>query len=152
MQVYVAGRLSEVELVRRVQEAVREQGHEITYDWTTHGNVRGDERALVDAATQEIEGCASADRLIVLLSNGAESRQGGLHVELGAALGAWWAYGDSGGWNPGRALVWTPPKYADIFDPAHPRTLAFYHHPWVGQLVCVRARLPARVAGWLRQA
>jgi len=57
-------------------------GHEITYDWTSHGSVKevGEER-LTEVAEAELKGVTEADFVVVLLPGGR-----GTHAEIGAAV------------------------------------------------------------------
>ncbi|MCG8434331.1 MAG: nucleoside 2-deoxyribosyltransferase [Gammaproteobacteria bacterium] len=81
MKVYVAGKLTDRAIVKDVMKAIRDLGHQITFDWTVRGSVadRPDLRASV--ADSEIYGVQEANCLVVVLPGGR-----GTHVELGAAL------------------------------------------------------------------
>ena len=98
-----------------VRDALHRLGHQITYDWTSHGGVfrEGLER-LREVAVAELAGIEAADYIVVLLPGGR-----GTHTELGFAL----AHGKP-------ALMLASRDEPDIFEPVE-RTCAFYHHPLV---------------------
>lgn len=82
MNFYVASKLSNAESVRRVHQALRDDGHTLTYDWTLHGPVwREGWKRCRQVSVFELEGVKDADVVVVLLPGGR-----GTHVELGAAL------------------------------------------------------------------
>jgi len=66
-----------------VRDALVAAGHEITYDWTSHGSIKeeGEER-LIEVAEAELHGVTEADFVVVLLPGGR-----GTHAEIGAATG-----------------------------------------------------------------
>lgn len=81
MKLYVAGRLSREDGVRSVMDALRTLGHEITYDWTTHGSLQAHPDMWADVSDKELNGVLTASEVVVFQSGGR-----GTHVELGAAL------------------------------------------------------------------
>lgn len=94
MRVYVAGRTSDTERVRRVQQMVRDRGGEITFDWTdvegpnAQGEIRRDwsgaplrARALSERERQAV---VDADITILCWGDGAC----GALLETGIAMGA----------------------------------------------------------------
>jgi hypothetical protein len=92
---YVAGRTSDRERVREVQQIVRDLGGEITFDWTTtkeeggEGGIKMDwsqepERARV-LAHNEIQAVRDADVTIAVYKNGTGL---GKYIEIGVCLGA----------------------------------------------------------------
>lgn len=87
MKFYIASKLENAENVRRLAVVLVAAGWEHTYDWTAHGNVRGD--GPVDLARVRLVGRAEAravllaDVVIVLLPGGR-----GTHVEMGIAIGS----------------------------------------------------------------
>ena len=89
MRVYVASGLKNAENVKLVHRRLRELGHEVTYDWTTHGSVKHLGTSVMrQVATDEQRGVETAHRLIVLLPPpGFETSGRGTHVELGVAIG-----------------------------------------------------------------
>jgi hypothetical protein len=100
--VYVAGRTSDVERVRRVQQMFRDQGWKIAFDWTGAegeirkgwGNLPGEENDLstTDAgrmiAHKECVACTSADLIVLLWKDGDGPRTGmlGALIEVGMGI------------------------------------------------------------------
>jgi hypothetical protein len=113
---YVAGRTSDVERVRRVQDAMRRAGYEITFDWTgPGGEIRKDWGGVAhergEALSQrEIAAVQSADVTVLCWMEATDGRPGmvGALIEAGVALSA------------GREL-W-------IIGPLS-RDSVFFHHP-----------------------
>lgn len=84
MKYYIATRLSRVSEHNDLRDQLQALGHEITYDWTIHGNVRGLGRdAVRTIEKKEKQGVKDADFVIVLLPGGR-----GTHVEIGMSI-AW---------------------------------------------------------------
>lgn len=83
MKYYIATRLDQIEKHNHIRDLLTQKGHEITYDWTAHGNQKhtSSER-LNEIAHLELEGIAQADFVIVLLPGGK-----GTHTELGLSVG-----------------------------------------------------------------
>jgi hypothetical protein len=83
LRVYVATSLDHAHRAQAVQRELRARGHEITYDWTTHGSVQsqGDAR-MAEVAAAELQGVTEADVLVAILPGGR-----GTHIEIGVALG-----------------------------------------------------------------
>jgi len=87
MKFFVSGKISVEEDAREAMKAIREAGHEITFDWTTIEHLRPYDKnatACRDAAVRETRGVEEADLLIVL----AHDRGVGMYVELGIAIGS----------------------------------------------------------------
>lgn len=78
---YIAARLENANLVKKVRDRLVHEGWNITHDWSIEGSVTGTTEALRRAAWDELRGVRTADAVIVLLPGGR-----GTHVELGAAL------------------------------------------------------------------
>lgn len=112
MKYYLA---SGVENANRVNEAaavLNANGHERTYDWTTHGSVaHAEEIFKTHVAATEAQAVADAELVAVLLP-GAK----GTHAELGMALAG----------NAKRVLIWS--ESAAPFDGTEGYCV-FYHHP-----------------------
>jgi nucleoside 2-deoxyribosyltransferase len=86
MKVYLAGRFDERERVRSMQAHLRERGHEIIVDWTTHDPVgrHGERPDLSRAyAEEDLRGVVEADVFILLTSATVGT---GTHTELGVAI------------------------------------------------------------------
>lgn len=82
MKLYVASGLGNADNVKTAIALLKQAGHEITYDWTTHGPVFSKGRqACTDVARKELSGVEMANAVIVLLPGGR-----GTHVEMGVAL------------------------------------------------------------------
>lgn len=81
MKFYIASKLENADMVKKLAAILKLYKWEQTYDWTTHGSVQseGQER-LIEVAENEIQGVREADVVIVLLPGGR-----GTHAELGAA-------------------------------------------------------------------
>jgi nucleoside 2-deoxyribosyltransferase len=95
VKIYVAGRFQSYEKVRACIDMLRDQGYEITYDWTRtpefgedghpkHGaNGQEQPRGLLQHYAQnDIQGVRSADALVLL----ADDSLAGAWVEMGIAL------------------------------------------------------------------
>lgn len=117
LSVYVASSLSRRLEVASLCAALRDAGHHITYDWTSHGSVQGEcvER-MAEVAQSEITGVTEADVLIALLPGGR-----GTHGEIGAALAT------------GIRVLLVVESEADLLQDG--LTCVFYYHPLVTILV-----------------
>lgn len=85
MKFYIAGRFPQKDKVREVQDRVREKGHEITADWTSHDDIKDffqQKRLSEEYALEDVEGVRECE-VFVLIGN-EEGR--GSHLELGVAL------------------------------------------------------------------
>lgn len=110
LSVYIATTLDNWAAHNRVADRFRQRGWEVTYDWTTHGSVAGDEVLARQVAINEIQGVLDADVVVVLLPGGK-----GTHTELGAALAQ------------GIPVILCAPEGL----PADGRYPSFYRHPLV---------------------
>jgi hypothetical protein len=77
MKIYVAAQYTDKDRVRRVYEALRREGHEVTYDWTN--DVEPDLAAQLDA-----DGVRKCDALLLLPY---KCGKGGAWFEAGLAYG-----------------------------------------------------------------
>ena len=87
MKFFVSGKVGTEGNVRAAMKALKDAGHEITFDWTKIDHLRPyDENAEAsrEAALKEIRGVEDADVLIIL----AHDRGVGMYVELGIAIGS----------------------------------------------------------------
>lgn len=94
MDIYVAGSRHERDWVRQVQQRLRDNGHNITYDWTgAEGKIleshadghHGDDAAFwATVAEKEIEAIRDADALVACMSPTGKGR--GMFIEIGVAL------------------------------------------------------------------
>lgn len=91
IDIYVAGKTDDWERVQRIQEALVNLGHGITYDWTQiveevgpEAGVDGtlDERKRRECADDDMVGVRNADLIIACMSKGVC----GTLIEIGMAL------------------------------------------------------------------
>lgn len=86
MKFFVSGKVGVEGDVRAAMKALKDAGHEITFDWTKIDQLRPyDENAEAsrEAALKESRGVEDADMLIIL----PHDRGVGMYVELGIAIG-----------------------------------------------------------------
>lgn len=129
MRIYVASGLVNRDRVKAVIDKLTSQGHTVTYNWTLHGDVRGEgEARMREVAQNEAEGVASAELVLLLLPGGK-----GTHTELGAALATR---------KNKRIVLWseTGAEFSGGVD-----TCVFYHHPAIERLLCSFNELIERV-------
>lgn len=110
MKYYIATSTTRAFAHNVVRDGLKKLGHEITYDWTTHGSVRLTSLArLREVAHAELQGILDSDFVVILLPGGK-----GTHVELGFSIA-----------SKKRVLIHSE-------DPAlfelGPEACAFYHH------------------------
>lgn len=87
MKFFVSGKVGVEGDVRAAMKALKDAGHEITFDWTTIDHLRPYDKnaeASREAALKESRGVEDADVLIIL----AHDRGVGMYVELGIAIGS----------------------------------------------------------------
>ena len=86
MNIYVAGKYQDRDRVRYIHQLLREQGHEITIDWTNHDIYPNDAVAekLAGFAKDDVWGVKEADVFIGLMT--LDYTYKGLWVEMGIAL------------------------------------------------------------------
>jgi len=85
MKIYVAGKFQKKELVLEIYNKIKEMGHEVTHDWTTHLPIKpyNEHIELAKQYSQnELEGIARSDISIYI----SDSTGHTLHMEFGAAL------------------------------------------------------------------
>ena len=113
---YIASGLENAANVRKAAEILKSLGHEQSYDWTVHGDVRAQgAQRLLQVAKSESEAIMRSDLVLVLLP-GAR----GTHTELGLAIGSA---------HPGER-IWVWSQTGEHFA-SDERTCAFYWHPCV---------------------
>lgn len=122
MRFYIASGLTNFARVREAAAALKALGHEQSYDWTKHGDVRkeGGER-LGQVAINE-SSAVMGSQLVLLLLPGER----GTHTELGMAIASAVLSGDK--------QVWLWSETGEHFA-ADERTCAFYFHPCVRRFV-----------------
>lgn len=133
MRFYVASGLENRDRAREIIQLLSERGHMPTYDWTAHGDVRGEgAERLMAVASNEVSAVRDAELVIVMLPGGQ-----GTHTELGIALATR---------ANKRILLWS--ATGEEFEDG-PKTCAFYHHLAVEQLACPYEALVERLHGAL---
>jgi len=125
MRVYVGSGLENRDRVAMVLEYCVHVGHQITYNWTRHGDVRREGPDVMNyVSTNEVRAVRDAELVLILLPGGK-----GTHIELGVALGS---RGNK------RILLWSEDP-AVFEDPE--LTCVFYQHPAIERLCCSFAEL-----------
>jgi nucleoside 2-deoxyribosyltransferase len=118
MKYYIATSTSRVPFHNQVRDLLKECGHEITYDWTTHGSVRETSVSrLQQVAHAVLQGVLDADFVLVLLPGGK-----GTHTELGFSIAS-------------KKRVFIHSEDPSVFE-IGPQVCAFYHHADVVRLSC----------------
>ncbi len=90
-RVYVAASFEQRDEVRKMYDRLREAGHSITADWTTHSEITSlespaeREELKRQYAIEDTEGVTSATVYVLMIG---ERKSTGAHIELGVALGA----------------------------------------------------------------
>lgn len=134
MKFYIATKLERHADHNAVRDLMAAEGHEITYDWTSHGPVWTAGAARIrEVSLLETNGVLEADLVIVLLPGGR-----GTHAELGMAIAA-----------GKRVLMHCADP--DLFG-ATPETCAFYHHPQCFATVGAIGQIPTLAESLLRGA
>ena len=117
MRFYVASRFCFKNMVRVIQDKIRERGHKVS-DWTHHKEIRpfdANSYLAMEYAIEDINSARECD-IFILLSDGQRYGQGtGMHVELGAAIASF--------------LDYNRPQIYVIGN--HTQRSMFYYHPAV---------------------
>lgn len=120
MRFYIATNISNAAGASKLAEVLSRNGHERTYDWTTHGDVRHEGNGRMgEVAFNEIRAVRDAEFVVVLLPG-----DDGTHTELGVAIASR---------SNKRILVWS--ETDEAFNDAG-KTCRFYFHPAVERLCC----------------
>ena len=120
MRFYISSGIDNHARVSELASVLTGRGHEQTYDWTEHGDIRREgERVMSEVAFNELRAVRDAELLLVLLPGGK-----GTHTELGLAIATR---------SNKRIIIWS--ETGDEFI-ADERTCMFYFHPSVERLVC----------------
>lgn len=115
---YIATQIERAKDHNTIRDLLIQCGHELTYDWTTHGNVRRTSQELLTSVSHKmIDAILAADVVIVLLPGGK-----GTHTEFGAALAS------------GKKVI-VHCEDEEVFLPTE-KTNAFYHHRLITPLIC----------------
>lgn len=80
-KIYIGSSLYNAEQVKKARDMFIEAGHQITYDWTTHGKVTSQEE-LKKFGEEELKGVADCDVFFMM-----QPSRYGTHIEFGIALG-----------------------------------------------------------------
>lgn len=111
MNLYVASSIHNVPSTQALIAMLKRLGHQVTYDWTVHGDLKKAPKDVQRAtAKKEVDGVAAAD-VVILLWPG----RFGAHTELGAALALN---------KPVLLLVFPDSDFDDVF-------CIFHYHPSV---------------------
>ncbi|MBO4879069.1 MAG: group-specific protein [Clostridia bacterium] len=120
MRFYIAASFENASMAIKLSNLLVRNGHELTYDWTTHGDVRyAGPRRMSEVAFNEYRTMRDAELVLVLLPAGS-----GTHAELGMAIATR---------TNKRIIVWSPDGEEFSFDN---KTCIFYYHPSVERIAC----------------
>ena len=120
MRFYIATGLENAERARQLSAVLTRNGHELTYDWTAHGDIRSQgEAKMAEEEFNEVRSVRDAELFVALLPGGA-----GTHTELGAAIASR---------SNKRILVWS--ETGIEFQPDK-NSCTFYFHPCVERICC----------------
>jgi len=127
MKYYIATSTTRSDIHNRIRDDLKKFGHEIAYDWTTHGSVRETSPArLREVAHAEFQGILDSDFVLILLPGGK-----GTHAELGYSIAS-------------KKQVFVHSEDPASFE-LGPQVCAFYHHADVIRLTCPIANLAQKV-------
>lgn len=85
MKIYVAGKFEKKDLIHEVYQKIKDLGHEISYDWTTHKPIKPyseNSEIAAEYCQNELEGISNCDVFIHLTNEKGTT----LLMEFGAAL------------------------------------------------------------------
>ena len=120
MRFYIATGQQGASLAIRLANLFIDHNHELTYDWTAHGNVEREGFArMSEVAFNEARAVRDAELVIVLLPGGK-----GTHTELGSAIATR---------ANKRIIIWSETGCEFKTDD---NTCVFYYHPSVERIVC----------------
>lgn len=118
MNYYIATSTERIFVHNQVRDDLKKLGLEITYDWTTNGNIRStSKKCLQEAAFQMHRGILKSDFVLVLLPGGK-----GTHTEIGLSIA-----------SSKRVFLHSEDPMAFELGP---QICAFYHHPDAVRFVC----------------
>ena len=120
MRFYIATGLPNAWRASTLAEVLKRRGHEHTYDWTVHGDIRREgELRMGEVAFNELRAVRDAELVVVLLPGGS-----GTHTELGVAIAT---RGNK------RIILWSEEGDEFNFDE---RACTFYFHPSIERVIC----------------
>ena len=129
MRFYVASGLENKELAKKLIDHLLKLGHLVTYDWTTHGDVReSGEEVLTSVSLNEVRAVCDAELVVVLLPGGC-----GTHTELGLAIASR---------SNKRIIIWSETGKEFLYGKD---TCVFYHHPVLERISCPFSQVGERV-------
>lgn len=120
MRFYISTGMMSAARAAELAEVLKKRGHEQTYDWLEHGDVRREGAARMgEVAFSELRAVRDAELVVILLPGGS-----GTHTELGMAIATR---------ANKRVILWSADGNEFNFDE---RTCAFYFHPSVERVTC----------------
>ena len=120
MRFYIATGIRNALRASELADVLKKRGHEHTYDWTVHGDIRSEgELRMSEVAFNELRAVRDAELVVVLLPGGT-----GTHTELGVAIAT---RGNK------RIILWSEEGEEFNYDE---RACTFYFHPCIERLVC----------------
>lgn len=120
MRFYIATGLENARRAAALAIILKKRGHEQTYDWTLHGDIRREgETRMSEVAFNEMRAVRDAELVVVLFPGG-----NGTHTELGVAIATR---------SNKRIILWS--ETGSEFQPDE-RACTFYFHPSVERVVC----------------
>lgn len=85
MKIYVAGKFEEKDIVLEIYQKLEEMGHSVSYNWTTHNNIKPyskNQKIASQYAQNELNGILDSDIFIYLTNKTGHT----LFMEFGTAL------------------------------------------------------------------
>jgi hypothetical protein len=85
MKIYVAGKFEEKDIILNTHKKLKEMGHTISYNWTTHKNIKPyikNQKIALQYAQNELDGILNSDIFIYLTNKTGHT----LFMEFGTAL------------------------------------------------------------------
>ena len=129
MRFYISTGAPNLHRAEELAEVLKRRGHELTYDWMAHGDIRRDgELRMSEAAFNELRAVRDAELVVVLLPGSNCT-----HTELGQAIAT---RGNK------RIIIWS--EFGEEFNPDE-RTCVFYFLPCCERVVCPYEELLKRL-------
>jgi len=85
MKLYIAGKFSEKELIRKYMDEAIKLGHTITHDWTSFENEGDDIERMKRSAEKDIQAVRDCDCIIAILTDPKYAYRGSFS-EIGGSL------------------------------------------------------------------
>ena len=129
MRFYIATGLQNARRASELAEVLKRRGHEHTYDWTLHGDIRREgELRMSEVAFNELRAVRDAELVVVLFPGGS-----GTHTELGVAIATR---------SNKRIILWSETGDEFHYDE---RACTFYFHPCIERVICPFEELLVRL-------